>query len=46
MKRKTYEKPTTRVVMLKHSGILMTSTPVSSKSASMNVTYGEETWDE
>jgi hypothetical protein len=46
MNRKDYRKPTMKVVRLQHTGMLMTSEPVSGKSASMNVTYEEETWDE
>ena len=46
MKRKTYEKPAMKVVELRHSGMLMTSEPVSGKKASMNATYEEEDWNE
>lgn len=43
MKRKDYRKPTTTVVMLRHTEMLMTS---QRSSASMNVTYEEENWNE
>jgi hypothetical protein len=42
MKRKFYEKPTMQIVKLQHTGMLMTS---GSSSATVNVTYSEENWD-
>ena len=39
MKRKDYQKPTTRVVMLRHAGMLMTSGEVQ---ATINGTFEEE----
>ena len=46
MKRKNYEKPTTKVVKLQHHGMLMTSGEVpQSKGASIdNYEDGEFTW--
>jgi len=42
MTRKDYQKPTAKVVQLKHRGILMTSTTTGSVGATMDGTFTEE----
>jgi hypothetical protein len=45
MKRKDYERPATKVVLLQHMGMLMTSDPNPNqrkKRATMDIEYDEE----
>ena len=46
MKRKDYEKPTMKVVLLQHTKMLMTSDPVDSKASINDWNDGGTTNDE
>lgn len=48
MKRKDYQKPTTKIVKLRHTGMLMVSDPQQQGVNSERRSYGaaeEETWN-